>query len=736
MLPAAASAQSETPLTEAQVDSIAALYDTLDELVITGKRETIRSDGATLTYDLQEDDSSKGRSVLDALRKVPMVTVDSQDNIQIKGRSDFKIQVNGKDDPMMQANASRILKAMPAESVAKIEVITEPGAKYDAEGFGGILNLITETKQKREGYAGNISLNGSNRQYGASAFASVKYRNFNADANLNWGDNHGLGQQNGYLSTTCDSNSEQAYKRVQETRQNFNFSFLSGGLNMSWEPNADNLFSWGGNVMYLDASVKDMTMTERLFNRRGTLMSGYDSRQDGDICNLGAGANAGYRHNFDSEGHNIAANYVFAYGRNVFDIGTHILPLEELGGVSGLPYSYQRSENHSYDRSHTLQLDYTNPFGGKKHLLDAGMKGVWRRNNVVNGMSYTPLQNIPAIPDVHSSIDQLQDIYAIYGSYTGNFDKVSVKGGVRYEHTRMALHFPKGEEEDFASRLDDVVPNAAVSYNFGPAHSLRLAYQMRISRPSVSQMNPFRQALVPTKVNYGNPDLRSERLNSLMVTYSKYGRILGGNISLQGGQTNNSIEQYSYIKDGIEYSTYGNVGCNRNLDLSGFLNINITNSMTLTLNGSVNYTLIKSEQLGLSNHGWGGNYSASWSWTGPLDIKFQAYGGQGFRNINLTGWWGGWYYYGLGISRNFLKDKKLNVALNANNFVQGRNRWRSYMQGPGFEQDTRGWNKSWSVGLSVSWSFGSLQERAKTTGKDTDSDEIKKSSSKSTGIGL
>ncbi|MDD6228989.1 MAG: Plug domain-containing protein, partial [Bacteroidales bacterium] len=153
--PAVAQAQTDT----VPVDSLADIPTIeLDDLVITANKTVIKSDGAKLTYNVAEDESSKGQSVLDALRKVPMVTVDAQDNIRINGQTGFKIYVNGREDTMLESNYQRLLKAMPAESVKNIEVITEPGAKYDAEGVGGILNLITETKTQRDGYSGSIGL--------------------------------------------------------------------------------------------------------------------------------------------------------------------------------------------------------------------------------------------------------------------------------------------------------------------------------------------------------------------------------------------------------------------------------------------------------------------------------------------------------------------------------------------------------------------------------------------------
>ena len=155
-------------------DSVAgAMYEDLDEFVVTAEKPIIKSDGAKLTYDVEEDITSKGTTALDMLRKVPMVSVDGQDNIRINGQENFKIYVNGKEDAFLSANYQKVLKAMPAESISKVEVITDPDAKYDAEGTAGILNLITERSRKDEGYSGSLTANFSRLNAGASAFGGI-----------------------------------------------------------------------------------------------------------------------------------------------------------------------------------------------------------------------------------------------------------------------------------------------------------------------------------------------------------------------------------------------------------------------------------------------------------------------------------------------------------------------------------------------------------------------------------
>lgn len=712
-------------------DTVSSLYDELDELVVAVKKEVVKSDGAKLTYDLEQDDSSKGQSVLDALRKVPMVTVDGQDHIYIQGNENFRIYVNGKEDPMLTANASKVLKAMPSESVSKIEVITEPGAKYDAEGTGGILNLITERKQRKDGYAGSVSASFSSQDTGLSLYGRMKYDKVTADASINYANNSFQKQTQYNTQETINQASEDAYRQVNDMDQSFTFNYLGANLNLSWEPSDRDLFSIGGNINDIDAKIARLDVAGNIFNRSGELMSSTFQKIRGTMKNLGVSGNGSYRRLLNDNGHSLTLAYRFNYGRNPWDMDYENSVL--YGNSAIIPV--QKNVQVTYQREHTATIDYVNPLSDGKHTIEAGAKGIFRRNSATTrqwgGIS------VPEMDITEEGVtDQIQDVYALYGTYTGRFDKISVTGGVRYEHTYMGLDFPDRSSENFRRNLDDVVPNASVTYMFGPATNLRLAYQMRISRPSINQLNPTPFKLAEMYGRVGNPDLESERYNSLSLSYSNYGRMLGGNVSLRYRQSNNTIENYSFFDQGTWYDTYGNFGKNRQGELSGFLNWNITRNMSLSINGSVNYTNIKSGSGEYSNHGWNGSYGANFNYTGPWKIKYSAYGGQSTGMVQLMGSWSGWYYYGVGISKNLLKDESLTLAINASNFLTKYTHWKSRNYTAEQFSTSRGRNRAWNVGISISWNFGHLQDQVKKTDANLDNDDTKNSGGKSGGIGI
>lgn len=712
-------------------DSILNLYDELDELVITAKKDVVKSDGTKLTYDLEQDDSSKGQTLLDALRKIPLITVDGQDNIYIKGNQNFKIYVNGKEEPMLTANAKTVFKAMPAESVSKIEVITEPGAKYDAEGAGGVLNLITERKQSKDGYTGSTSISATAQNFGANLYGRIKKKRITADASINYMNNDLQRQHLETNQQTIDKDSDNRYKQSTNMLQDISFNYLGANMNMSWEFTDKDLFTFGADITDVDVKIHKLDNLNQTFNRSGIIQNSLLQRTSGSMLNLSTSANTSYRRLFSDKGNTVTVGYRFNFNKNPWNLR---YKNENLIGDSQVSES-EINQNITFQREHTITADFVNPFADGKHNLETGIKCVIRRNEAVTKqLAGNEFENMSVIED--GDTRQVQDIYAAYASYTGNFNIISFTAGLRYEHSRMGLDFLKDDAADFRRSLDDVVPDAAVTYIFGPSTNLRLAYQMRISRPTISQLNPTPFKLTQSFVKLGNPYLDSEKFNSLSLTYSNFGRILGGNVSISCRQSNNTIEDINYFKDGVWYDTYANFGKNRSLELSGFLNINISPALSLSVNGDINYTSIKSGDGSVGNHGWNGNYGANINYTDPVGIRYTLYGGQSTGAIQLQGSWSGWHYYGLSLSRSFLKEKRLTLAINASNFFTKYTNWHSKTTIGNTTAVSNGKNRAWNLGITITYNFGYLKEQVKKTGADIYNDDTKKTNSKGGGIGL
>ena len=692
-------------------------YD-LEDLVVVADKPIVQSDGAKLTYNLQEDPSTKGNTLLDALRKVPMVSVDGEDKIRINGQENFKIYVNGKEDPSLSANYKNIFKAMPADAIVKVEVITEPGAKYDAEGTAGILNLITITKNSTDGYSGSIQATLSKAQSGGSLYGRMKKGKLTMSANFDYANGRLVPQHSDNITTLENTLSSDAGRQVNSMKQRVGFDYIGGGLNLSYDLSDRDLITVNSNIYAVKGDLlKDKsTYSSIIYNADNSIRGEVFRRIDAQIANTGITAGTSWQHDFNGNGHTTILSYLFNHGYNKLEGN---LFTEKSSGVS-LADPYEKMLNKDFNNEHTIQLDYENPFGDGKHKLELGGKAVWRRNNTdsynLNGDSGSTAE----LTD-KSDLTQIQDIYAAYASYTGKFGNLSANAGVRYEHTRMGINFHYGDTPDFLNHLNDVVPNAGLTYSFSYTSNLRLAYQMRISRPSLSQVNPFKQTFTPNQVTMGNPNLSSEKSNKVSLTYTNFGSVFGGNIGIEYSSIDNSIAHTYTMIDDVLYESYGNMGHDRRIAIFGMCNWTIIPRMQFMVNARLTRQMFSAEEM--SNKGWNLNYGANWNYSLQSGFKFNLYGGQKTRSYNLTGYNDGYYYYGLGISKDFLKNDAMTVTLSANNFLQGHNTYRTVTDTKGIRTTGEYKNSNWNVGISLSWRFGSLKSDVKKTDKSINNDD-------------
>ncbi|MBD5203265.1 MAG: outer membrane beta-barrel protein [Bacteroidales bacterium] len=700
--------------------------ETLEEFVISATKPLIENDGATLTYNMTEDPMAQGNSLLEMLRKVPMVTVDAEENIKVKGKSNFKIYLNGREDPMLSGDPKTILKSMPASTIKKVEVITEPGAKYEAEGTEGILNIVTITKQNLEGVVGNLSGWVNKGSAGASAYARTKVRNVTGSVNVSY--NHSiLPSWSEYTSSETLENllSFTDRKRETEGRGSTNFSYTGGGFNLSWEPDTLNLFTAQGNIGYnKNRSWNHQTM--RGLNaddeEQWTLRRNYTTLWKG----LWASAGASYQHTFGKEGHYIVATYQYDFNKGD---QSSLMNTNDITGLSELA-PWRRNQGLDHTNMHTIQVDYVSPLG-EHNILETGSKLVWRRVDNMSAPWYGATEESMTInQDESVSLAQFRNIQAVYVSHTGKYGKFGTKAGVRYEHTETGLDYYTKGYDSFSSTFNDIVPNAAFTFRFGGAQTLRLAYQMRISRPSVGQLNPYVNTMTVGDINYGNPNLDSERNNLVSLSYSNYGGKIGGSAQIGYSHTGNKIEFYTFSTGNLVNSTFGNIGKYENAFLSGDMQLTVIPNLTLSLYGYLSYEhyFSNTEMLKRKRNGWYWSYNVNADYRLPCKISISGYGGQGAKWFSLQQEGSGWYYYGLSVSRTFLKDDKLRVNIYGQSFFEPFRTYRNSSSGNGTFNSFSYRSPQWYAGVSVAWQFGKLNADVKRTGAIIESESEAKGS--------
>ncbi|WP_300727875.1 outer membrane beta-barrel family protein [uncultured Bacteroides sp.] len=688
---------------------------------VVAQKPLVKAEIDKISYSIEDDPDSKTNTTLEMLRKVPMVTVDGEDNIQVNGSSNFKVHVNGKPNTLMSNNPKEVLRSLPASSIKSIEVITEPGAKYDAEGIGGILNIITNDA-RMQGYNITLGANAGNNRLGGYVYGTVQVGKFTLSGNYsyNYSDN-----KKGYSSSEREDFTSNNYRFLNTEGTNKgsgNFQF--GNIEGSYEIDSLNLITFSANMFGGNYKPKYENSTSML-NDAQVAQYSYQTfgRSKNGFGNIGI--NVDYQHSFKRKGEYFTVSYKYNSSPNNSESTTYYedkynLPFE---------LSDQYFKNDAHTDEHTAQLDYVNPINDI-HYFDAGLKYIYRLNSS-DSKSYKEDANGNMQPDhdLSSKYDQNQNILAVYFDYQLKWKKLGFKAGVRYEHTFMDVKYDYMPERNFDANFNDMVPSASLSYSLGTSSNIRLNYNMRINRPGIWYLNPFRDTSNPTSISYGNPDLETEKSHNIGLIYSSFSAKFNLNANLNYMFINNGIEQYSFINDGIMETTYGNVGKTQQLRLSLWANWNPGNKTRISLNMQGRYADYKSDKLDAHNYGFSGNLFGNIQQALPWDLKLSLYGGGGTPSINLQGKGNSFSFYGLSLSRSFLKEKRLNISLYGSNIFNKYQTYSSHKETETFRSWSSSKQYNLSYGMSISWRFGELKAQVKKTARSINNDDVKEGGS-------
>ncbi len=711
----------------------------LGQVEVVAQKPLVKADIDKIEYNVQDDPDSKSNSVLEMLRKVPLVTVDGEDNIKVNGSSSFKVYVNGKPNNMMSNNPTEVLKSMPANSIKHIEVITNPGPKYDAEGVGGILNIVT-VGSGLEGYTATFSGNVSNMGAGGGLFGTVKSGKLTVSARYNYNYNDRPRSYSGGNRRTVGDITEGSSDLDYDGSSKGHGNFQSGSMEASYEIDTLRLVSmsfglWGGGN-------NSTSINNTLATAPGTSNELYryvsDGRSKSSWYSIDGGVD--YQRMFHVKDRMFTLSYKINTSPQTSDsYSTYNDMHAATDWEDFLKRLYDLNNDGSQNTTeHTFQADYTTPIG-KIHTLEAGAKYILRDNSSEDDRYERQIGTTGdyVLDEEHSSHYKHQnDILAAYMGYGLRVKKISGRLGVRYEHTKQEVKYLLGRGDNFNKNFDDVVPSASIGYKLTDMSNLRFGYNMRIYRPGIWYLNPYLDDSNPTNISQGNSHLDSEKSHSFNLSYSNFTQKFNINLSARYSFTNNSIERVTeQVKDtdipGLQnptgkevlYSTYQNIGKSRNASLSGYVNWNATSNTRIYANFYGNYTYMEGAN-GLKNDGWnlfaygGAQQSLPHDWRISLNIYGQT------PWIMLQGKGSSFFDYGLSVNKSFL-NKRLTLSAFASNFFKKYTSPTSSIEGVGFTQDS--WNRytRQRFGVSVSYRIGELKASVKKAARTISNDDVK-----------
>ena len=673
---------------------------------IVAQKPLVKMDVDKMSYNVAEDEDAKSNTVLDMLRKVPMVTVDGQDNITVNGSSSFKVYVDGMPNVMFNSNPSMVFKSMPATAVKSIEVVTNPGAKYDAEGAGGVLNIIMnkqnpQAAQSMNGYNGTVRASGGNKSISGGAFISGQQGKLSYSANVMT-----TYSKPGTTDTEMEitQNNPNGTSQLMTSSNKVTIPFTMGNLTLGYQIDSVSALNVTASINSLNIKSDGNSTTTMGGGSYGKGFS-YGSSTDMRNSRTSFSGSIDYQRFFNKEHtQSLALTYQLNYSPstvkldNIFNTTSSIIDLTN-----------RYSENKEKTTDHTFQIDYTMPiatgqtlsFGTKLQLRDATSDAKYYKKGV-----YDPTSSM--------DYEYKNSILAGYGEYAGNFGKIGAKAGLRYEQTWQNVEYHLGNGDDFKKSYGSLVPSASLQYTIGQGSNLGLTYNMRISRPGITYLNPYVDKTNPTTRTYGNTDLDVEKNHNLALVYNMFTPKLMLNLNLHHNFTDNAIEQYSfYDAQNLLNTTYGNIVRRHQTGLNGYVNWLAAKNTRLFLNGALNYTDLRSNTLSQSNSGWSANAMIGLQQTLPADFKLSVYAMTSTKNYTLQGWSGGFNLITANISKSLLKDK-LNLSLMG---MMGLNKGgniniESHSQGKDFTSHTLTKVPLYGFTFTVSYTFGNSKRQA------------------------
>jgi outer membrane receptor protein involved in Fe transport len=640
---------------------VAENVQSIGEVTVSAQRPLVKVEIDKIIYNMEDDPEAKVNNTLEMLRKVPMVTVDGEDKIQLKGASNFRIFINGRPSTLLSGqNVSDVLKSMPANTIRNIEVITDPGAKYDAEGIGGIINIVT-SRNLFQGYQGSIMVStGTFGNFGGSAYLSVKTGKlgltgsfFYTDYPRPWGKQESE-SENYYNPQYYKENGSGMYKN--------NTIYMLGNLEASYEFDTLRLLSLGVNL--LNGKTNNLTeITFAMFDQSGTEQ--YSYKNEGNTNNVmgTTGINLDYQRSTRKKGEYYTLSYQFNKLPN--DNGIYSRARDITGEMPLNIRLNQWYDNHANTVEHTGQIDYTNPLN-QQHSIEAGLKFILRQNiSEVKHYELGADGTREELPSTDNDFEHISNIYAGYAGYAFKAEKFGLRTGVRAEGTMQDVKFRFDKSRNFSVDYYNVVPSITVSYQPKPAQTIRAGYNLRISRPSIWYLNPYVNDTDPYNISYGNPELVPEKSNSFNLNYSYFSTKITLNLSASYSYVNNAIESYTFIDDDqteVKQQTYKNIGRSQRTGI--YVNAGWTpvQKLRLNFNGGLNYADLKSAEWDASNSGLTGNGAITAMLTLPKDFRINANGMYMARTIMLQGEQSGYFYLYLTASKDFLQ-KKMSVSI-------------------------------------------------------------------------
>ena len=676
----------------------------LSEVEVVGTRSQVEYKLDKKVVNVSSNLTASGGTAVDALQNVPSVQTDVDGNVLLRGSSNYQVLIDGKPTTLQGTEA---LQQIPAGTIENIEIITNPSAKYDADGVAGIINVVMK-KQKFSGISGIVNASGATiPQYSSDFNLSYRTNKINITGGADWLNIQMPGtmkiNKEFYGFNGSDTNSFQKSSAVNTfTRKGYGFK---GGVD--WKITDDNSLSVVASTGNRSFDRLSTTQYNR-FTKPATYDSTYLETSDGYSTRNYYNLNTDYKHSFDDKGHQLTASVYYSYSINNNLSDLWLQPTDADYQNPSPFYSITRTASNQAQSDLRAKVDYVHPFS-EKSKLELGYQG---RYVTTLDSFYTQIGQETGVygnkiyPEYINFSDNIQ---ALYGTYSNTLGFIDFQVGVRAEYNYRQLTRTLVDSTYKINKLD-LFPSIHLSKQLPADQQIQLSYSRRVQRPDERALDPFKQWLDPYTYMIGNPSLKPQYIDSYELNYQK--KVSTGFYSVEAyyRKTTDLMSRYSYLvgTDTMK-NTQINIGKDEsigielmgNLDVFKWWNLNVTATAyhyQLYLPDSTFKTIT-------GNIGMNSVFKLPWGTRIQFNAMYTA------PNVSAQGTDGHMFMTGLAIRQDFMK-RKLSATLQMRDVFNTMHRTGTNY-GPGFNSTYDFHRNGQIIVLTLSYKFNNFKQERK-----------------------
>ena len=673
----------------------------LDEVVVNEERSMMSYGIDKKVYNPEKDLISRGGSATDMLQNIPSVQIDADRNIQFRGSSNITVYIDGKPSTLTGSDRTAILDQIPANNIERIEIISNPSAKYDAEGSGGIINIVTKRGAGRA-YEAVVTLNaGTHDKYQGNILLSRKWKKWELGLSYGFNQRH-TWKRNSSLRESTDSTGY----IVDQSTDGIDRDYIHNGkITLDYLANERNTF---GFFVSLNRQHEDEDeLTDYDFQNESRFRDSFGYRLNlHDEVRLNRDLGMNWNHRFRKKGHQLTWNFSISDNSQEDNLEADQSMFLPDWSYNRPPFQ-QNTSSSEYNYLHTLQGDHILPLT-EKSRLESGIKLTLRG---IDNDFYSESRNSVAeefTEDVNLSnrFKYQEEVYAFYSNYSREMKRWSVSAGMRGELTRIhSKQFSNGEE--YNRNYFNLFPSLFLGYQLTSNQELQASVSRRIDRPGARQLNPFRSFSDPLNQREGNPFLNPEYILSYEVNYNLILKKFNLTAGLYWRTTYDRIIRYRTLtQEGVTLTSYQNLDESRSAGAEFVTQYSFNKRLRSNVNLNIYQVNMKGDNLlaGLGNSVWGGNLRLSTNATITRNLS-----GQLSYNFFRPGWAlqgtiRSFQSLDLGVQQDLFKGKG-SIGMRVSDLFNTR-QFQMETLGAGFTQQNLWKRESRILYLNFSYRFG------------------------------